>query len=142
MSRLETVCQVTDWRLDYIHMTYQFVLFDPLEPSFNVCKNDIMETKIIYVGDSNNRLLLGLFPGESKLCKTLFFFSVKSNSAPILIKSHCISTVQEDLAFTRSGNLFKFIGGVNLGSTYENMKVLTTGGCFNYKTYIPFDFVS
>ena len=130
MSRLETVCQVTDWSVltTFIPQISLFCLI-PLEPSFNACKNDIMETKIIYVGDSNNRLLLGtygLFPGESKLCKTLFFFSVRSNSAPILIKSHCISTVQEDLAFTRSGNLFKFIGGVNLGSTYENMKVLTT----------------
>ena len=70
----------------------------------------------------------------------IILFNVKSNLAPILINSHCISTVQEDLAFTRSGNLFNLIGGVSLGSTYENIKVLTTGWCFNYKTYISVDF--
>ena len=38
-----------------------------------------------------------------------------------------IFVLQEDVAYIKSGSLFKLVGFVNLGRSYENLNVLTTG---------------
>lgn len=40
--------------------------------------------------------------------------------------------LQEDVAYIKSGSLFKLVGFVNLGRSYENINVLTTGNILSF----------